>query len=599
MLGKKDIEELATSAVKCYFNLSNSVSPRISENDKTPDWDGVLSLYKGVKDERKNYVGDLKIQIKGREVTEFKEKETYPVETVFLRNSLNEGFVFFVVEVKTDGTNKIFYKMMAPIEIRGELELISKKEKKSKKQNQRNIQLEPLNKDTALVEILLHNFYVDCVKQKSFASSKELKIENLKNISNYQWGFRFQGKKDSIIRSFFDGFKSFVYIKTAEGAEIPLGNAPLTIKIPELVIEKKEPVIIGEEIVCKNYILSNTKDTTSFELTDLLVLRANHNSSSNRQTCSLEILADSTMRRIKAYNIFIKIIKYGNINFGDTKIDINVDEKSKLFSELNERISELQTHQKVLDVLHVKSDIDYHVFTEKDNFSFKQLYNALIKHMPIGLNNPQQIFKLDIANISILLACKSDKNGKYLLYDPFEYPFSIEVHNNESPFQVPLYSFFKKEGYVLFDNIPFDGMLEAYKKFAALDTRVYNQATMDLLQMLKAVDELKNSSKIDKSEYILNSAYSLARWILETDDDQSLKNLHQLNLLQIIKRQRCFTKEEREKLLSISQNDSNINNKAAAYLLLDNKEFFQYYFQQMKEEEKQQFIDFPIYVFAN
>lgn len=598
MLGKKDIEELATSAVKCYFNLSNSVSPRISENDKTPDWDGVLSLYKGVKDERKNYVGDLKIQIKGREVTEFKEKETYPVETVFLRNSLNEGFVFFVVEVKTDGTNKIFYKMMAPIEIRGELELISKKEKKSKRQNQRNIQLEPLNKDSALVEILLHNFYVDCVKQKSFASSKELKIENLKNISNYQWGFRFQGKKGSIIRFFFDGFKSFVYIKTAEGTEIPLGNAPLTIKIPELVIEKKEPVIIGEEIVCKNYILSNTKDTTSFELTSLLVLRANHNSSSNRQICSLEILADSTMTQIKAYSIFIKIVKYGGIKFGDVKIDINVDEKSKLVSELSERLSELQMHQEVLDVLHVKSDIDYHVFTEKDNFSLKQLYNAFVKHMPIGLNNPQPIFKLDIANISVLLACESDKNGKYLLYDPFEYPFSIEVHNIESPFQVPLYSFFKKEGYVLFDNITFDGMLEAYEKFALLDTRIYNQATLDLLQMLKAVDELKSSGKIDKSEYILNSAYSLAKWILETDNDQSLKNLHQLNLLQIIKRQRYFTKEERGNLLYISQDNSNII-KAAAHLLLDNKELFQYYFQQMKEEEKQQFVDFPIYVFAN
>ena len=141
-------------------------------------------------------------------------------------------------------------------------------------------------------------------------------------------------------------------------------------------------------------------------------------------------------------------------------------------------------------------------------------------------------------------------------------------------------------------------MLEAYEKFASLDTRVYNQATMDLLQMLKAVDELKTSGKIDKSEYILNSAYSLANWVLEKDNDQSHKNLHQLNLLQIIKRQRCFTKEEREKLLCISQNDSNIN-KAAAYLLLDNKEFFQYYFKQMKEEEKQQFIDFPIYVFAN
>lgn len=141
-------------------------------------------------------------------------------------------------------------------------------------------------------------------------------------------------------------------------------------------------------------------------------------------------------------------------------------------------------------------------------------------------------------------------------------------------------------------------MLEAYEKFALLDTRIYNQATLDLLQMLKAVDELKSSGKIDKSEYILNSAYSLAKWILETDNDQSLKNLHQLNLLQIIKRQRYFTKEERGNLLYISQDNSNII-KAAAHLLLDNKDLFQYYFQQMKEEEKQQFVDFPIYVFAN
>ena len=85
---------------------------------------------------------------------------------------------------------------------------------------------------------------------------------------------------------------------------------------------------------------------------------------------------------------------------------------------------------------------------------------------------------------------------------------------------------------------------------------------------------------------------------METDNDQSLKNLHQLNLLQIIKRQRYFTKEERGNLLYISQDNSNII-KAAAHLLLDNKDLFQYYFQQMKEEEKQQFVDFPIYVFAN
>ncbi|WP_259300166.1 hypothetical protein [Phocaeicola vulgatus] len=110
MLSKKDIEELATGAVKRYFNTCNLVSPQIQENDKTPDWDGELNLYENKKDIRKNYIGSLRIQVKGKEVPKFKDKETFPVETVFLKNARNEGFVFFVVEVMTDGKSKIFYK---------------------------------------------------------------------------------------------------------------------------------------------------------------------------------------------------------------------------------------------------------------------------------------------------------------------------------------------------------------------------------------------------------------------------------------------------------------------------------------------------------
>lgn len=63
MLSKKDIEELATGAVKRYFNTCNLVSPQIQENDKTPDWDGELNLYENKKDIRKNYIGSLRIQV--------------------------------------------------------------------------------------------------------------------------------------------------------------------------------------------------------------------------------------------------------------------------------------------------------------------------------------------------------------------------------------------------------------------------------------------------------------------------------------------------------------------------------------------------------
>ena len=115
MLSKKDIEELATGAVKRYFNTCNLISPQIQENDKTLDWDGELNLYETKKDIRKNYIGSLRIQVKGKEVSKFKTKETFPIETIFLRNAKNEGFVFFVVEVMPNGDNRTacYYKQTA------------------------------------------------------------------------------------------------------------------------------------------------------------------------------------------------------------------------------------------------------------------------------------------------------------------------------------------------------------------------------------------------------------------------------------------------------------------------------------------------------
>ena len=83
MLGTKDIEELATGAVKRYFNTCPLISPQIQENDKTPDWDGFLALYKTKKDVRNNYIGRLGVQVKGKEVTKFKEKETFSIDCIF------------------------------------------------------------------------------------------------------------------------------------------------------------------------------------------------------------------------------------------------------------------------------------------------------------------------------------------------------------------------------------------------------------------------------------------------------------------------------------------------------------------------------------
>lgn len=530
MLSKKDIEELATGAVKRYFNTCNLVSPQIQENDKTPDWDGELNLYENKKDIRKNYIGSLRIQVKGKEVPKFKDKETFPVETVFLKNARNEGFVFFVVEVMTDGKSKIFYKKMAPIEIRGELASIEQQQKT------KNIQFEPLSMDKPWIEVELKAFLLDCIKQKSFASTGQVCIEDIKNIYNYQWEFTFQGKKDNLLNDFLGGFKSFLYLKTKEGVEIPIGNGLMNIVMPELTIKKDENVYIGKDIVASNYILTYTKENVSYKLEGLFLLKSEQGLSSTERSSKLEILANTTDGQIKAY-------------------------------------------------------------TEEDDFSMRQLYKALIEHKAIGLTNPQDIFKIRIANINVLLVCQSDNNKKFYLDNAFASPLIKVMQNSDvSPFQVPIFSFLGQKGYVLFDNIPYNRIIEIYNECNLKDSRVIIQANLDLLQILKAYDELKQLGHLEKSKHTIKAAQSLSKWLLENERENSMIALHQLNSLQITKRQRAFTEDEINLLLQLSQNNSDMV-RAGAFLLLGKIDVAQFIIQQFPEDEKTRFMEFPIAIF--
>ena len=591
MLSKKDIEELATGAVKRYFNTCNLISPQIQENDKTPDWDGELNLYETKKDIRKNYIGSLRIQVKGKEVSKFKTKETFPIETIFLRNAKNEGFVFFVVEVMPNGDNKIFYKKMAPIEIRGLLATINKQQKT------RSMPFEPLSMDKSWTEAELKAFLSDCIKQKSFASKNPFSIEDVKNVHDYQWGFTFQGKKNNLLKDFLGGFKSFLYLKTKEDVEIPIGNGLMNIFMPELAIKKEESVYIGNDIVASNYVLTYTKESVSYKLENLFLLKSEQKPPSTKRISTLEILADTTDEQIKAYEVYKLLIDYGSIKFGDTEITINASNKNVLLSTINKQLSNLSIHQAVLNALNITTPINYKVFTEKDDFSMHQLYKAFIENKAIGLTNPQGIFKISIANINVLLVCQSDNNKKFYLDNAFASPLIKVMQNSDvSPFQVPIFSFLGQKGYVLFDNIPYNRIIEIYNECNLKDSRVIIQANLDLLQILKAYDELKQLGHLEKSKHTIKAAQSLSKWLLENERENSMIALHQLNSLQITKRQRAFTEDEINLLLQLSQNNSDMV-RAGAFLLLGKIDVAQFIIQQFPEDEKTRFMEFPIAIF--
>jgi hypothetical protein len=81
---------------------------------------------------------------------------------------------------------------------------------------------------------------------------------------------------------------------------------------------------------------------------------------------------------------------------------------------------------------------------------------------------------------------------------------------------------------------------------------------------------------------------------MDRNEDSTLVNIHHINELQIKKRLRPLTDEEKSTLLELTQFDD-LMIKTAAYILLDNTDIAEYILTQMEDEDRNVFTTFPIY----
>lgn len=120
-LNAKAIETLSVNAVKDSIAMSDFLEPFIADNDKEPSWDGFVYIYENKSHRKENIKGRLSVQVKGKECNDFsKEKISYPMTTVDLKNYLYDGgVILFVVYIGNGGlTRKIHYIELPPIKLR-------------------------------------------------------------------------------------------------------------------------------------------------------------------------------------------------------------------------------------------------------------------------------------------------------------------------------------------------------------------------------------------------------------------------------------------------------------------------------------------------
>ena len=85
-----DIERKSVNYINCILSRCPKLIPYITQNDKTPSWDGEIYLYSSLEKKKKNISGTCKVQVKGTykdsKPTIFDKTLSYPIETSDLNN---------------------------------------------------------------------------------------------------------------------------------------------------------------------------------------------------------------------------------------------------------------------------------------------------------------------------------------------------------------------------------------------------------------------------------------------------------------------------------------------------------------------------------
>jgi len=181
-LDNQTIETLAVNAVRDSITISEYLSPYINDNDKEPTWDGKVYIYNDKSKKKSKMRGYVPVQVKGRECNDLtKDKITYPVSIVDMRNFLFDGgAIFFVVYISSGGSKrKIYYTTLSPVKLKSYLE-------DAKKHNTKSLPFKLFPTENNSKANIFLNFFMDSKKQTSFATTGILSLEELEKQNAIQ-----------------------------------------------------------------------------------------------------------------------------------------------------------------------------------------------------------------------------------------------------------------------------------------------------------------------------------------------------------------------------------------------------------------------------
>ena len=588
-MARDRIEKLAITSLEKVLLKSKYVIPQISENDKTPSFDGELLVYSTEDHTKDQMEGVIPVQVKGVTVETFMGKCAYPFAWADLENYYKDkGCLFFVVQLlkSDDEQYRVYYKEWPLLE----LQKILQKYPAPREHETISLPLSEFPTEKDAIDTKLFTFCNDMRKQ--LVVNGWIQLPSLKE---------FDGGKFEIQLTAFGADKlqplqvltkeaRYLYKRTAQGL-FPVSEGKVKISVNT---EQDIPVSVNGvryyDICSATHAegkdIHRIGDSLEFEF---LEDRIRYNVR----------LSNSLRKREYDLRFLLAAIEHGSFELGEhihmSMGELATDEET--VKQWRGQYGDLEFFVRFMDRIGVKGDLLIDQMKSGDEARLNDLANGVLSGEVYKCKKPESVFCVTpIGNLQLLLMYEeighTAEGYLYRLHPLKEFKLEIAADTeDEEGLEVPIISYVRHEKPELLgtiSNLDWERLVNEYERLADKDREFYTElATEDMLAMIDLYDKTKKGN-------LLENAKRVQEWLAKQCRDEEGKQIMALNRLQIVRRMRELTENERGELAAIAAKAKNAKIRYGAHLLLDEKANAKYWYRQLSVEEREEVDGQPI-----
>lgn len=587
-----DVEGLAVAEIQRLIGRCSHLRPILATNDKTPFTDGHIDVYGGLGQTKKEWLGRVGAQVKGRTYDgKPRTTVTFRIARVdLLAFQRDSGVLYFFVTVDRNGECAPYYALLSPFAIEHYLRQTPAKQKTIA------VPFQEFPSHPVEIERIV-GLALKTREQRSSLGFDPVVLERMQSITVHS-------ATDLDLTSpvvLTPGVVDFALeIVTEGGMSVPLSGV-LHI-IPKEYVEHESTITIGSGAITYDNVQARRINETSVEFTLDEGLSLVFVAAPGQQQLTINFTAPSNFaKRLVATEFLGEATSRGELHVNGMATSLGNVSSSDWVKDLNAQLAFLRQLDELFEYLAVDSKlVEFDDLDDQQILNLQNLHRAFIGgEEPYNEGGELSRGLMDAGPwMLMILVVPGNEANRWRYVNPFDpaaphlFRWSADADDPSDTVPVTAYDIVEQEELAKLLNLRLDAIVPAYE--AILDSpQTTNFANRRVLALILAADACKV-----REEELLDAAEALNEWLISLEGERTA---HLINRWQILWRRGALAKEDHASIIGMkrrmarSDDSMAVEAELSCALLAGNSDEVEYLIGQLSDDKLQTVQGWPIW----